>query len=118
MFRLGKVDEKEDLAEVIANTLEDLGKGTHNFKLNEFADLIADAILANGYRQRGLIPSSDWDLLIDVDQCARRILADTLWLDEDGEIKVACKDEVQRLAGVAEDVRDALSEIKRKVYWT
>ena len=47
MLRLGKVDEKEDLAEVISNTLEDLGKGTHNFKLNEFADLIADAILAN-----------------------------------------------------------------------
>ena len=115
MLRLGKVDEKEDLAEVIANTLEDLGKGTHNFKLNEFADLIADAILANGYRRRGIIPSSDWDLLIDVDQCARRILADTMWLDENGEIKAVCKEEVQRLAGVVEDIRGALSEIRRKM---
>lgn len=114
MVRLGKVDEKEDLAEVITYAVEELGKGKH--ELSELADKIADAVLANGYRRRGIIPSSDWDLLIDVDQCARRIIADTMWLAEDGEIKATCEDKVQKLAGVAEDVRDALIEIKRKMW--
>ena len=114
MLRLGKVDEKEDLAEVIAYAIEELGNGSH--KLSKFANRIADAVLANGYRRSGIIPSSDWDLLIDVDQCARRILADTMWLDKDGEIKATCEDEVKKLSGVAEDVRDVLSEIKRKVW--
>ena len=113
MLRLGNIDEKADLAEVISKAIEELGKGTH--ELSKLADIIADALLANGYRRSGLIPSSDWDLLIDVDQCARRILADTMWLDEDGEIKTACQEEVQRLAGVVEDIRGVLSEIRRKV---
>ena len=114
MFRLGKVYEKEALAEVITYALEELGDD--EYTIRELADKIADAVLANGYRRSGIIPSSDWDLLIDVDQCARRILADTMWLDKDGEIKTVCEDEVQRLAGVAEDVRGALSGIKRKVW--
>jgi hypothetical protein len=113
MLRLCKTDEKEDLAEVITYTLEELGDD--EYTIRELADKIAGSVLANGYRRSGLIPSSDWDLLIDVDQCARRILADTMWLDKDGEIKAVCKEEVQRLAGVVEDVRDALSEIRRKV---
>jgi hypothetical protein len=84
MFRLGKVYEKEDLAEVIAHTLEELGND--EYTISELADMISDAVLA-----------------------------DTMWIDEDGEIKSVCKDEVQRLAGVVEEVRDALSEIRRKV---
>lgn len=114
MVRLGKFDEKEDLAEVITYALEELGDD--EYTIRELADKIAGSVLANGYRRSGLIPSNDWDLLIDVDQCARRILADTMWLDKDGEIKTVCEDEVQNLAGVAEVVRDALSEIKRKVW--
>lgn len=114
MLRLCKTDEKEDLAEVITYTMEELGDD--EYTIRELADKISGAVLANGYRRSGIIPSSDWDLLIDVDQCARRILADTMWLDKDGEIKATCEDEVKKLSGVAEDVRDVLSEIKRKVW--
>ena len=114
MLRLCKTDEKEDLAEVITYTMEELGDD--EYTIRELADKISGAVLANGYRRSGIIPSSDWELLIDVDQCARRILADTMWLDDDGEIKAVCEEEVQRLSGVAEEVRDALSGIKRKVW--